>query len=70
MVEDEPDDAGEPLTSKPLTSEPEEGDPEAPESEEPEENNENVQDNTPDSIEVEGVQMTFEKPADTQLDLF
>ena len=27
-------------------------------------------DNTPDSIEVEGVQMTFEKPADTQLDLF
>ncbi len=37
VVEDEPDDAGEPLTSKPLTSEPEEGDPEAPESEEPEE---------------------------------
>ena len=50
--------------------EPEE--PEEPEdpTEGTEETSGEILDNTPDSIEVEGVQMIFEKPTDPQLDLF
>jgi topoisomerase-4 subunit A len=52
-----------------ITPEPEpEPEPEE-ESEEVIENSEES-DQTQDSIEVEGVTMTFEKPQDTQLDLF
>ena len=50
----------------PAPEEPEE--PEESELSEESENSENS--NAPESLEVEGVTMTFEKPADTQLDLF
>ena len=49
------------ITPEPVIEEPEEPEEEVVEEEAPK---------APDSIEVEGVTMTFEKPQDTQLDLF
>jgi len=41
-----------------------------PESEPEEEENVEEAPEAPEAIEVEGIKMTFEKPVDTQLDLF
>ena len=58
-AEPEPEEEDAPLEDAPLD---EEGEKDAPLDEEGEK--------VPEEIEVEGVKMTFEKPQDTQLDLF